>query len=295
MHQQLLLPETDDIASAVGCDASMRPSVAANLRPCTGGSSGWQAPEQLLQQRGGLSQQGRRMDIFPFGLLLYWCLSGGQHPHGDPYERDYNILQARLCLQNVVMAQQAPFLDHQQGARMPGDDACLPATNYKRVKQRHARRCSKRASLRQLHGANSSVSKQLWANMLPEHASSVFQPSSIPQPSAAGCMEWAGSLTSTSFLQGRLDMGALSSQPIAGSLVHAMLQQQPADRPSIAAVMQHPFWWPPAKRLMFLIDLSNRMETEDREASCTAGLHKQHGASASWITLHMLLAFISCS
>lgn len=33
----------------------------------------------------------------------------------------------------------------------------------------------------------------------------------------------------------------------------------------MAAVMAHPFWWPAAKKLAFLIDVSNRVENEDRE------------------------------
>ena len=42
---------------------------------------------------------------------------------------------------------------------------------------------------------------------------------------------------------------------------------QPKQRPSMAAVMAHPFWWPPGRRLAFLIDLSDRVENEDREVT----------------------------
>ena len=63
----------------------------------TGGSSGWQAPEQLLQLKGLVAQQGRRLDVFSFGLVLYWLLAGGRHPCGEAFERDYNILQVLLC------------------------------------------------------------------------------------------------------------------------------------------------------------------------------------------------------
>ena len=65
----------------------------ATLPCCAGGSSGWQAPEQLLQLRGLVAQQGRRLDVFSFGLVLYWLLAGGAHPYGQSFERDYNILQ----------------------------------------------------------------------------------------------------------------------------------------------------------------------------------------------------------
>ena len=32
------------------------------------------------------------MDTFAFGLLLFYCLTGGQHAFGEGYERDYRIL-----------------------------------------------------------------------------------------------------------------------------------------------------------------------------------------------------------
>jgi hypothetical protein len=31
------------------------------------------------------------------------------------------------------------------------------------------------------------------------------------------------------------------------------------------AVQSHPVWWSPAKQLAFLVDLSDRVESEDRE------------------------------
>ena len=60
-----------------------------------GGSSGWQAPEQLISRSGGDARQGRGTDVFSYGLLVHYCLSGGRHAFGESYERDFNILQAR--------------------------------------------------------------------------------------------------------------------------------------------------------------------------------------------------------
>ena len=62
-----------------------------------GGSTGWQAPEQLILRSGGEARQGRSVDIFTFGLLIFYCLSGGQHPFGEGIERDYRILNVS-CL-----------------------------------------------------------------------------------------------------------------------------------------------------------------------------------------------------
>ena len=41
------------------------------------------------------------VDVFSFGLLLHYCLTAGQHPFGEQYERDANILQRRLNLKHM--------------------------------------------------------------------------------------------------------------------------------------------------------------------------------------------------
>ena len=92
-------------------------------------------------------------------------------------------------------------------------------------------------------------------------------------------------------VQGKLNLDGLITQPIGGNLVRAMLQQQPAKRPSIEACMHHLFWWPPAQRLALLIDLSNRMETEDREVwPCLLAVSQQL-ASSFTSTVSQQLAF----
>lgn len=55
------------------------------------GSSGWQAPEQLLHGR-----QTRAMDLFSLGCVLFFCITGGKHPYGDHLERDINIVKNRI-------------------------------------------------------------------------------------------------------------------------------------------------------------------------------------------------------
>jgi serine/threonine protein kinase len=63
--------------------------------PFPGGSSGWQAPEQLVSRSGGVIRLGKSVDVFSFGLVLFYCFTAGRHPYGETYERDVNILQAR--------------------------------------------------------------------------------------------------------------------------------------------------------------------------------------------------------
>ncbi|KAL1547101.1 non-specific serine/threonine protein kinase [Salvia divinorum] len=57
------------------------------------GSSGWQAPEQLRNER-----QTRAVDLFSLGCMLFFCLTGGKHPFGESIERDVNIVNGRKDL-----------------------------------------------------------------------------------------------------------------------------------------------------------------------------------------------------
>lgn len=57
------------------------------------GSSGWQAPEQLLQGR-----QTRAVDMFSLGCVLFYSITGCKHPFGDDLERDVNIVNNKVDL-----------------------------------------------------------------------------------------------------------------------------------------------------------------------------------------------------
>ena len=72
-----------------------------------GGSSGWQAPEALARRAAAAAAPpppggappapppslGRGADVYAYGLLLYHTLTGGGHPAGETYERDFRILR----------------------------------------------------------------------------------------------------------------------------------------------------------------------------------------------------------
>ena len=64
--------------------------------------------------------------------------------------------------------------------------------------------------------------------------------------------------------RGQVDLSALAALPEARDLVRGMLAHDPGARPSARAVLAHPLWWTPAQRLAFLIDVSDRVEMEDR-------------------------------
>ena len=54
------------------------------------GTVGWQAPEQIRGDR-----QTRAVDAFSMGCLIYYILTGGKHPFGEPLERSGNIMRKR--------------------------------------------------------------------------------------------------------------------------------------------------------------------------------------------------------
>ena len=84
--------------------------------------------------------------------------------------------------------------------------------------------------------------------------------------------------------QGRAKLQELSHLKEAEQLLRSMLTFKPKGRPSMRAVMSHPFWWPPAQRLSFLVDMSDRMENEDREV-CPAPHAMQSARAALCRTL----------
>jgi serine/threonine-protein kinase/endoribonuclease IRE1 len=47
-------------------------------------------------------------------------------------------------------------------------------------------------------------------------------------------------------------------------LITSMLEHQPENRPTAQAVLNHPYFWPPEKRLAFLCDVSDHFEREPR-------------------------------
>ena len=66
-------------------------------------------------------------------------------------------------------------------------------------------------------------------------------------------------------MQGKPSLSAVNGNPEAENLLVAMLQPEAKQRPSMEAVMAHPFWWRHERRLAFLLQVSDRVELEDRE------------------------------
>eukprot|EP00898_Chlorokybus_atmophyticus_P001021 jgi/Chlat1/191/Chrsp1S03110 len=70
-------------------------------------------------------------------------------------------------------------------------------------------------------------------------------------------------------LRGRPDLWLIQHMPEAHDLVTRLLQPDPSLRLSAEEALLHPFFWPPEVRLAFLIDISDRVEGEDRVLNST--------------------------
>nr|KYP51973.1 Serine/threonine-protein kinase/endoribonuclease IRE1 [Cajanus cajan] len=95
-------------------------SLGNNATGC--GSSGWQAPEQLVKGR-----QTRAVDIFSLGCVLFYCITGGRHPFGERIERDINILNSQKDLSLVEFIPEATdlissLLNHNPNLRPKASD-----------------------------------------------------------------------------------------------------------------------------------------------------------------------------
>ena len=66
-----------------------------------GGSSGWQAPEQLVR-----GQQTPAVDLFSLGCVIFFCMTRGRHPFGER-QRDDNIVKNQKDLFFVESSREA--------------------------------------------------------------------------------------------------------------------------------------------------------------------------------------------
>jgi serine/threonine-protein kinase/endoribonuclease IRE1 len=65
---------------------------SANSSGRSAGTVGWMAPELLVSH---IARPSLRVDIFALGCLIYWMLSDGEHPFGDPLDRERMIVKGR--------------------------------------------------------------------------------------------------------------------------------------------------------------------------------------------------------
>lgn len=77
--QNVLLTESLHVKlSDMGLSKRLVPEQSSFESHGSGGSSGWQAPEQLRARDGGYHRQTRAMDVFSLGCVLNYCITGAQ-------------------------------------------------------------------------------------------------------------------------------------------------------------------------------------------------------------------------
>jgi serine/threonine-protein kinase/endoribonuclease IRE1 len=102
--------------SDMGISKHLDGNMSSLTKHATGyGTSGWQAPEQLANER-----QTRAVDLFSLGCVLFFCITGGKHPFGDNLERDFNIVNDRKDLFLIDTIPEAVDLVSCLLERLPG-------------------------------------------------------------------------------------------------------------------------------------------------------------------------------
>ncbi|KAJ3371502.1 bifunctional endoribonuclease/protein kinase ire1 [Allomyces arbusculus] len=120
----------------------------------------------------------RALDVFSLGCLFYYVLTGGEHPFGDRYSREINILRGQASLDRL-------------------------------------------------------------------------DPETSVVPDAA----------------------------LARDMISRMIAHDPSDRPSTAELLVHPYFWPAARRLNFLQDVSDRYEVEVKDPPSPLVQRLEHDAT----------------
>jgi len=75
-------------------------------------------------------------------------------------------------------------------------------------------------------------------------------------------------------LSGKHDLRRLDGDLTARSLVEAMIQAEPSDRPTTQAVLRHPLFWTRERVLAFLQDVSDRVDKEDHDSALVVSLER---------------------
>ncbi|XP_043198900.1 serine/threonine-protein kinase/endoribonuclease IRE1-like [Amphibalanus amphitrite] len=79
------------------CKKLSRGRASFSRRSGVAGTEGWIAPEMA----DGEGRATCAVDVFSLGCVFYYVLSGGHHPFGESFRRQYNILSGEFCLSAV--------------------------------------------------------------------------------------------------------------------------------------------------------------------------------------------------
>ncbi|BFZ57838.1 bifunctional endoribonuclease/protein kinase ire1 [Savitreella phatthalungensis] len=112
---ELLVDETAALAAAQSTATTPQ-----DHSPTT--TNGESSQSQSQQPAGAPRKVSRAIDIFSLGCLFYYVLSAGQHPFGDRYMREANIIRSQPCLDALELHGETGVLAKELITRMIARD-----------------------------------------------------------------------------------------------------------------------------------------------------------------------------
>ncbi|XP_051799953.1 uncharacterized protein LOC110972434 isoform X2 [Acanthochromis polyacanthus] len=102
------------------------PKGQTTLRTASAGTTGWMATETLTEE--SVIPYKSSTDVQVAGMLIYYILSGGQHPFGRHFEREFNIHHGKYSLdhvQDVVAKDLIEWMINKEPKKRPRVEECL--------------------------------------------------------------------------------------------------------------------------------------------------------------------------
>jgi serine/threonine-protein kinase/endoribonuclease IRE1 len=101
MDQTSFLPTAQGAMGASGDDQSSRGSSTGTVMNASVGSNNTSTGSTGLSNGAKSTRLTKSVDIFALGCLFYYTLTNGQHPFGDRFEREVNILKGAMNLDGL--------------------------------------------------------------------------------------------------------------------------------------------------------------------------------------------------
>ena len=228
--------------------AEQRPAILEEVSGPAMASSGARVDSDAsaASESAGGVRHTKAVDVFSLGCIIFFTLTR-RHPFGEMIQRDNNILLGKFDLRPMTMLRiqvksgengtpdGAPEGEAAAGESDKGEAREHPASDHVEEEEAAARDESDSDA-----GAVKEKSEVLpWRKSGPGEAQGGSGSSEIKSVCYVSWFE-------------------------ANNMVYAMLAKDPKERPKMKAVLAHPFWWSFEKRVGFILDLSHRMENEDR-------------------------------
>jgi serine/threonine protein kinase len=239
----------------------------------------------------------RAVDVFSLGCVICYTLTR-EHPFGTIIDRDRNILLGKYDLKAFRAMKVEASATSTSDRDSRGDDAVKEEDKVEQGKLEEGKEANPAEQeqaeiVKPLDSTNREAQEEeddkkekddegndasgdasegeskdspvVEEEAKPEAEAKAEPPSaSLQKPTDSQIDAKKSNSSSTSWKKSKLELLAYINYFEAENLVEAMLHTDPRKRPSMDAVIAHPFWWSAEKRISFISDFSHRMENEDR-------------------------------